>query len=204
MIQSKRGSLLRATLDFHKVICGEQEAHARRDEITNSVAFHLNGRANLQLSLGLGLLEDRLELGGLHDVTLDLELARHEEALSVGLAAGEGDEVIVRQAEGDGGLLAETLGDLAGVLEVEVPGSGLASLVLEGEGEDGVGLLDGVLAVGLAGGQGSVDGVESSGAGEVGCEGSKLALRVLLRCFLGELRCSAWAFAGHCRHAEVR
>ena len=32
----------------------------------------------LELGLGLGLLEDGVELGGLHDVALDLELARHE------------------------------------------------------------------------------------------------------------------------------
>lgn len=55
----------------------------------------------LQLSLGLGLLQDRLELGGLHDVALDLELAGHEETLSVGLALGESLEVIVGQGEGD-------------------------------------------------------------------------------------------------------
>lgn len=33
---------------------------------------------SLELGLGLGLLEDGVELGGLHDVALDLELARHE------------------------------------------------------------------------------------------------------------------------------
>lgn len=44
---------------------------------------------SLQLGLGLSLLEDRLHLGGLHNITLDLELAAHEEALSVGLARDE-------------------------------------------------------------------------------------------------------------------
>lgn len=125
---------------------------------------------HLELSLGLGLLEDRLELGGLHDVTLDLEFARHEELLGVGLALGEVGEVIVGEDEGDGGLLAEALGDLAGALEVEVPGSGLASLVLEGEGEDGTALLDGSLALVLRGVQDGVDGIESRGGGELGCE----------------------------------
>lgn len=55
----------------------------------------------LQLSLGLGLLQDRLKLGGLHDIALDLELARHEEALGVGLALRESLEIIVGQGEGD-------------------------------------------------------------------------------------------------------
>lgn len=32
----------------------------------------------LQLGLGLRLLEDGVQLGGLHDIALDLELARHE------------------------------------------------------------------------------------------------------------------------------
>lgn len=32
----------------------------------------------LQLGLGLRLLQDGVELGGLHDIALDLELARHE------------------------------------------------------------------------------------------------------------------------------
>lgn len=57
----------------------------------------------LQLGLALGLLEDGLHLGGLHDIALDLELARHEEALSVGLAGDEAGEVGVGQREGDCG-----------------------------------------------------------------------------------------------------
>ena len=32
----------------------------------------------LQLGLGLRLLEDGVQLGGLHDIALDLELARHK------------------------------------------------------------------------------------------------------------------------------
>lgn len=32
----------------------------------------------LQLSLGLRLLQDGVQLGRLHDIALDLELARHE------------------------------------------------------------------------------------------------------------------------------
>lgn len=68
-----------------------------------------------------------------------------------------------------GGLLAKTLADLAGVLEVEVPAGGLAGLVLEGESEDGVSLLDGVLAVGFAGVDSLVHEVEGSRGGELGC-----------------------------------
>lgn len=61
-------------------------------------------------------------------------------------------------------------GDLARLLEVDVPALGLAGLVLEGEGEDGAALLDGVLALGVARGKSGVDGVEGGGGGEVVCE----------------------------------
>lgn len=67
-----------------------------------------------------------------------------------------------------GGLLAETLGDLALLLEVEVPALSLAGGVLEGEGEDGTALLDGVLTVGVVG-QSGVDLVKGGGGGELGC-----------------------------------
>lgn len=56
---------------------------------------------DLQLGLGLSLLEDGLHLVGLHDIALDLELAGHEEALSVGLAGGELTKVLVGEGEGD-------------------------------------------------------------------------------------------------------
>lgn len=56
---------------------------------------------HLQLGLGLSLLQDRLHLVGLHDIALDLELAGHEEALSVGLAGGELTKVLVGEGEGD-------------------------------------------------------------------------------------------------------
>lgn len=78
-----------------------------------------------------------------------------------------------------GGLLAKTLADLAGVLEVEVPAGGLAGLVLEGESEDGVGLLDGILAVGFAGVESLVHEVEGSRGGELGC-GQWVSLNVLV------------------------
>lgn len=44
---------------------------------------------NLQLGVGLGLLQHRVKLGRLHNVAFDLELAAHEKALSVGLASDE-------------------------------------------------------------------------------------------------------------------
>ena len=64
-------------------------------------ALSLLDSLDLELGLGLRLLEDGVELGGLHDVALDLELARHEEALGVGLAGDEVAEVGVREGEGD-------------------------------------------------------------------------------------------------------
>lgn len=55
----------------------------------------------LQLGLALSLLEDRLHLGSLHNVALDLELTAHEQALGVSLAGHEGGEVCVGESEGD-------------------------------------------------------------------------------------------------------
>lgn len=65
--------------------------------------------------------------------------------------------------------LANTSADLAGLLEVDVPALGLASLVLQGEGEDAVALLDGVLALILGGGEDGVDGVEGHRGGKLVC-----------------------------------
>ena len=53
----------------------------------------------LQLGLGLGLLHDRLHLGRLHNVTLDLELSTHEQTLGVSLSGDEFREVIVGEGE---------------------------------------------------------------------------------------------------------
>lgn len=66
-------------------------------------------------------------------------------------------------------LLAQALADLALVLEVDVPALGLARGVLEGEGKDGVALLHGILAVGLAGREHLVDFVKRRGGGELVC-----------------------------------
>lgn len=49
-----------------------------------------------------------------------------------------------------------------------MPALGLAGLVLEGEGEDGAGALDGLLGLGLVGESG-LDGVKGLGGGKVGC-----------------------------------
>ena len=64
---------------------------------------------------------------------------------------------------------SNTLADLARVLEVDVPAVGLASLVLEGEGEDGLSLLDGIRPVSVAGVQGLVDEIEGSRGRESVC-----------------------------------
>jgi hypothetical protein len=55
------------------------------------------------------------------------------------------------------------MADLALVLEVEVPGSLFAVLVLQVESDDGLGLLNGILAVGLVGLERLVDDVEGFG-----------------------------------------
>jgi hypothetical protein len=57
-------------------------------------------------------------------------------------------------------LCAGTSSDLAGFLEVDVPAGIIAARVLEGEGVDAVALLDGILAIGITGVDGRLDGVE--------------------------------------------
>ena len=53
------------------------------------------------LELGLGDLEDRVELGREHNVALDLELAGHEGLLRIDLAVREADERVVREVDRD-------------------------------------------------------------------------------------------------------
>ena len=82
----------------------------------------------LQLSLDLVLvaLEDSVELGGEHDGTLGLDLARHEQLLSVGLASSKIDEIRVRDIDGDIGLDTSDGSDVHGtgtVLQVQGPGT---------------------------------------------------------------------------------
>jgi hypothetical protein len=53
-----------------------------------------------------------------------------------------------------------------------MPLADLAGRVLDLEAEEGLGLVDGVLAVGVAGAQGFVDDVEGGGGGELVWGGS--------------------------------
>lgn len=76
-----------------------------------------------------------------------------------------------------GGVLADASADCALLLEVNVPAGRLAGLVLEGEGEDGLAVLDGVLAVGFAAAQSGVDGLEGLGGRECVCAPRALAFR---------------------------
>lgn len=59
------------------------------------------GDLQLGLRVVAGRGENWLELGGLHDITLDLQLAAHEESLCVGLAGNELAKVLLRKGEGD-------------------------------------------------------------------------------------------------------
>lgn len=63
----------------------------------------ITGFVYLQLGLWVGTRgsEDRLELGGLHDITLDLQLAAHEESLCVGLAGHQLAKVLLRERKSD-------------------------------------------------------------------------------------------------------
>lgn len=66
-------------------------------------------------------------------------------------------------------LVSETLANLAGLLEVDVPVLRLASLVLQGKSKDGLALLDGILPLGLVGVERVVDGVKGRRGGELVC-----------------------------------
>lgn len=63
----------------------------------------------------------------------------------------------------------DTLANSTLLLEVEVPGLFLAAGVLEVESNDGLGLVDGVLALSGVGLEGRVDHVERGGGGELVC-----------------------------------
>jgi len=105
----------------------------------------------LEAGLGLGTLEDSLELGGEHDGALDLDLARHEQLLAVGFTVGKINKGLVSKLDGDIGLDtvdgAKVDGTLA-VLEIKSPGLDLAGLVLDVELEDTLDLGDLLLALG--------------------------------------------------------
>lgn len=114
----------------------------------------------LQLGLVLSLLKHRVKLGRLHNVALNLELAAHEETLSVGLASDELAKVLLGEDECDIRLCTGASSDLAGFLEVDMPAGLFTARVLEGEGVDAVALLDGILAIGITGVDSRLDGVE--------------------------------------------
>jgi hypothetical protein len=62
-----------------------------------------------------------------------------------------------------GSLGGKSVADLSLVLEIEVPGGFFAARVLQVEGDDGVGLLEGIFAVGFVGLERLVDDVEGGG-----------------------------------------
>jgi hypothetical protein len=78
-------------------------------------------------------------------------------------------EILITEHERHSSFLAfgrEALANGTRLLEINVPGVGFASGVLEREGEDGAALLDGVFAVGVRGGEGPRDLVEGGGGRE--------------------------------------
>lgn len=98
-----------------------------------------------------------LHLGSLHNISLDLQLAAHEQLLRIRLASHKLSKVLVAQHKRDGRLLAfwrEALADCASLLQVDEPRLGVFCVVLECEGEDDAALLDGVLLVGGRVGEG--------------------------------------------------
>ena len=66
-------------------------------------------------------------------------------------------------------LRSSTLANFTLLLQIKVPGFFLSFAVLKSESDDGLGLLDGVLALGSVGLEGGVDGVEGGGGGESVC-----------------------------------
>ena len=71
------------------------------------------------------------------------------------------------------GLCAGAGSNLSSLLEINVPAGLVSARVLEGEGIDAVALLDGVLAIGVAGVDSRLDGVESGRGGELVCRRKK-------------------------------
>ena len=67
------------------------------------------------------------------------------------------------------GLLSQASAHSTLLLEVDMPALCLAGLVLQREGVDAAGLLDGIFPVGFAGVQGFVDGVEGRRGRELVC-----------------------------------
>lgn len=105
-----------------------------------------------------------------HNVSPNLELPAHEKFLRVCVARDQFSKVFVAQHQCGASLLAlgrRTLANSAGLLQVNIPRFLVTSFVLECEGEDGFGIFDGVVAVGVGSGKGARDLVEGGRGGEV-------------------------------------
>jgi len=79
----------------------------------------------LEAGLLLGRVEDRVELGGHHDSTLDLDLSSHEQLLAVSLALSKSNKVLILDVNGDIGLDSSDGSLVHGTvsrLQVEGPG----------------------------------------------------------------------------------
>lgn len=137
--------------------------------------YLLNTHTHTALQLGLGLLylrllQHRLQLGRLHDVALDLELAAHKQPLRICLAQHQLAKLLVGKRQRDISLLAlwrRAFANSSRLLEIEIPLLFLASLVLEVEGEDGTAGFDRVLTVGVGRRERAGDLVEGGRGGEV-------------------------------------
>jgi hypothetical protein len=66
-------------------------------------------------------------------------------------------------------LISRTLSNRSLAPEIDVPALRLTGLILQGKGEDGISLLDGILALGIVSGEDTVDNVEGLGRGECSC-----------------------------------
>lgn len=140
----------------------------------------------LELGLSTSLLHDSLKRSSLHDISLDLELARHEELLGVSLSVSKLSKVVVREDEGDVSLSLLALGDGTGSLKVQSPGLGLAFLVLEGKYNDSVGLLDDLLFEVLVL-ESEANELDELGGGEGGIDNGRHYLIVRVVCWLDDL-----------------
>jgi hypothetical protein len=125
----------------------------------------------LQLGLALHLLKNRLHLGRLHNIPLNLEFPTHKQLLRIRLPLYQFPKICITQRHRDCRFLAIGCGAFAcfaAVFEIDVPGFLGTRGVFEGEGEDGAAFFDCVFALGF-GGEGGVYGVEGGGGGEVCC-----------------------------------
>ena len=80
--------------------CSIEPCRREKEAIYSTIIQRFSSQFHLQLGLGLGLLQDGVQLGGLHDISLNLKLAAHEQALGVGLAGDELTKVVIRELQG--------------------------------------------------------------------------------------------------------